>query len=143
MGPGLAAENVVLGPRRRVAHDIAPTGSSTDPEYWSVGLTEAEARDYYECAVAVVRRRAHRTKLSRRGFSKLIAERRRHYILGARVLGEYSAEIIQAAAVAMAAIMRVEQLAELQLAYPTFTEALGTAAQKLVHQLGRWEGVLN
>jgi hypothetical protein len=37
--------------------------------------------------------------------------------------------------------MRVEQLAELQLAelqlsYPTFTEAVGMAAQKLVRELG-------
>jgi len=36
----------------------------------------------------------------------------------------------------MASGMRVEQLAELQLAYPTFTEAAGMAAQKLVRELG-------
>jgi hypothetical protein len=51
-------------------------------------------------------------------------------------LGEYSAEVIQVAAVAMAANLRVEQLAELQLAFPTFTEALGMAAQQLVRELG-------
>lgn len=32
--------------------------------------------------------------------------------------------------------MRVEQVAQLQLAYPTFTEAVGMAAQKLVRELG-------
>jgi pyruvate/2-oxoglutarate dehydrogenase complex dihydrolipoamide dehydrogenase (E3) component len=51
-------------------------------------------------------------------------------------LGEYSAEVIQAAAVAMAANMRVEQLADLQLAFPTFTEALSVAAQMLARELG-------
>ena len=56
------------------------------------------------------------------GFCKLIVERRHRYLLGAHVLGEYSAEVIQVAAVAMAANLRVEQLAELQLAFPTFTE---------------------
>jgi hypothetical protein len=32
--------------------------------------------------------------------------------------------------------MRVEQLADLQLAFPTFTEALGVAAQMLARELG-------
>ena len=135
----LAAENAVLGTRRRVAHDIVPTGSFTDPEYASVGLTEAQARERYDCAVAVVRY----DQLLRavidghaEGFCKLIVEQRHRYLLGAHVLGEYSAEVIQVAAVAMAANLRVEQLAELQLAFPTFTEALGMAAQQLVRTLG-------
>jgi pyruvate/2-oxoglutarate dehydrogenase complex dihydrolipoamide dehydrogenase (E3) component len=135
----LAAENAVLGTRRRVAHDVVPTGSFTDPEYASVGLTEAQARERYDCAVAVV----HYDHLLRavvdgraEGFCKLIVERRPRYLLGAHVLGEYSAEVIQVAAVAMAANLRVEQLAELQLAFPTFTEALGMAAQQLVRDLG-------
>src|SRR5205823_2984404 len=51
----VAAENAVLGPRRRVVHDVVPAGSFTDPEYGSVGLTEAEARGRYDCAVAVAR----------------------------------------------------------------------------------------
>jgi hypothetical protein len=36
----------------------------------------------------------------------------------------------------MATNMRVEQLAELPFAFPTFTEAIGMAAQKVVRQLG-------
>ena len=58
------------------------------------------------------------------GFCKLIADRRRHTILGAHVLGEYSAEIIQVAAACMTAGMTVEQVAELPFAYPTFTEGI-------------------
>jgi pyruvate/2-oxoglutarate dehydrogenase complex dihydrolipoamide dehydrogenase (E3) component len=50
----LAAENAVLGPYHRLTHEIVPSGSFTDPEYASVGLTEAEARQQYDCAVAVV-----------------------------------------------------------------------------------------
>jgi pyruvate/2-oxoglutarate dehydrogenase complex dihydrolipoamide dehydrogenase (E3) component len=135
----LAAENAVLGTRCQVTHEIVPTGSFTDPEYASVGLTEAQARERYDCAVAVV----GYNQLLRavidghaEGFCKLIVERRHRYILGAHVLGEYSAEVIQVAAVAMAANLRLEQLAELQLAFPTFTEALGMAAQQLVRELG-------
>jgi pyruvate/2-oxoglutarate dehydrogenase complex dihydrolipoamide dehydrogenase (E3) component len=51
----LAAENALLGPRRSVALDFVPTGSFTDPEYGSVGLTETQARERYDCAVAVAR----------------------------------------------------------------------------------------
>jgi dihydrolipoamide dehydrogenase len=36
----------------------------------------------------------------------------------------------------MAAGMRVEEVAELQLAYPTFTEGVSMAAQMLVRDLG-------
>ena len=63
-------------------------------------------------------------------------ERRRRYLLGAHVVGEYSAEVIQMAAACMAANLRVEQLAELQPAFPTFTEAVTMAAAHIVRQLG-------
>jgi dihydrolipoamide dehydrogenase len=135
----VAAENAVLGPRRRVVHDVVPVGSFTDPEYGSVGLTEAQARARYDCAVAV----AQYEDLLRpvadghpEGFCKLIVETGRRQIVGAHVLGEYSAEVIQMVAVCMAAGMRVEEVAELQFAFPTFTEGVSQAAQMLVRELG-------
>ena len=70
------------------------------------------------------------------GFCKLIADRRDHTILGAHVLGEYSAETVQTVAVCMAAGMTVERVAELQLAFPTFTEGVSMAAQKICRALG-------
>jgi pyruvate/2-oxoglutarate dehydrogenase complex dihydrolipoamide dehydrogenase (E3) component len=70
------------------------------------------------------------------GFCKLIVDRHRHTILGAHVLGEYSAETVQTVAAAMAAGMTVAQLAELQLAYPTFTEGVSMAAQKICRTIG-------
>jgi pyruvate/2-oxoglutarate dehydrogenase complex dihydrolipoamide dehydrogenase (E3) component len=134
-----AAENAVLGTRRRWTHEIVPTGSFTDPEYGRVGLTEDEARRRYDCEVAIVRYDdLLRPVVDNRsgGFCKLIVESDRRYVLGAHVLGEYSAEVIQMVAACMAANMRVEQVAELPFAFPTFTEAVGMAAQKCVRQLG-------
>ena len=64
------------------------------------------------------------------GFCKLIVERHRRYVLGAHVVGEYSAEVIQMVAACMAGNMRIEQIAELHPAFPTFTEAVGMAAQQ-------------
>jgi pyruvate/2-oxoglutarate dehydrogenase complex dihydrolipoamide dehydrogenase (E3) component len=134
----LAAENAVVGPHRRFTHDIVPSGSFTDPEYASVGMTEAQARERYDCAVAVVRYNELLRPVADgrpEGFCKLIVDARQRYILGAHVLGEYSAEVIQMVTACMAGGMRIEQLAELQLAYPTFTEAVGLAARRLVREL--------
>jgi pyruvate/2-oxoglutarate dehydrogenase complex dihydrolipoamide dehydrogenase (E3) component len=135
----IAAENAVLGTRRRFTHELVPTGSFTDPEYGAVGLTEAQARDRYECEVAVVQYRDMvRPVIDDHpdGFCKLIVERDRRYILGAHVLGEYSAEVIQTASACMAANLRIEQVAELQPAFPTFTEGITLAAQTIVRQMG-------
>jgi hypothetical protein len=57
-------------------------------------------------------------------------------VLGAHVLGEYSAEVVQMVAACMTANLRVEQIAEMQFAFPTFTEAVGMAAQAIVRELG-------
>jgi pyruvate/2-oxoglutarate dehydrogenase complex dihydrolipoamide dehydrogenase (E3) component len=135
----VAAENAVLGPRRRVVHEIVPVGSFTNPEYGSVGLTEEQARARYDCAVAVARYEDLLRPVADGqpdGFCKLIIETARRQIVGAHVLGEYSAEVIQMVAVCMASGMRVEEVAELQFAFPTFTEGVRQAAQKLVHDLG-------
>ena len=70
------------------------------------------------------------------GFCKLIVETGRRQIVGAHVLGEFSAEVIQMVAACMAAGMRIEEVAELQYAFPTFTEGVSHAAQLLVRDLG-------
>jgi dihydrolipoamide dehydrogenase len=135
----VAAENALLGPRRKVAHDVVPSGSFTDPEYASVGLTESQARARFDCAVEVARYEDLIRPVADgqpEGFCKLIVETGQRRIVGAHVLGEYSAEVIQVAAACMAARMRIEDVAELQLAFPTFTEGIGMAAKMLVRQLG-------
>jgi len=134
----VAAENAVLGAHRQRTHAIVPVGSFTDPEYGSVGLTEKQARAQYECAVAVAR---HEDLLrpvadgQPEGFCKLIVETEQRRIVGAHVLGEYSAEVIQMIAACMAAGMRVEEVAELQFAFPTFTEGVSQAARMIVREL--------
>ena len=134
-----AAENAVTGPVRRVAHKNVPSGSFTDPEYGQVGLTGPEAAARHDSFSAV----AHYEDLLRPvtdarpdGFCKLVVDRESHRVLGAHVLGEYSAEIVQVAATAMAAGMTVEDIAGLSYAFPTFTEAIGLAAQKACRELG-------
>ena len=135
----LAAENAVLGEGRDYRHAIVPHGGFTDPEYGSVGLTEERARLEEDPMVAVVPYAdLDRGVIDGRseGACKLIVSRSSRRVLGAHIFGEQAVEVVQLAATAMAAGMRVEGLAELELAYPTFTAAIGLAARKIVRELG-------
>jgi pyruvate/2-oxoglutarate dehydrogenase complex dihydrolipoamide dehydrogenase (E3) component len=135
----VAAWNAVRGPTRRPAYDVVPSGSFTDPEYGAVGLTEPQAARDHDIAIGIARYDDLLRPVAdghADGFCKLIADRSSRRILGAHVLGEYSAETVQVVATAMSAGMTVEQLAEMQFAFPTFTEAVSMAAQKACRAIG-------
>jgi pyruvate/2-oxoglutarate dehydrogenase complex dihydrolipoamide dehydrogenase (E3) component len=70
------------------------------------------------------------------GFCKLIVSSETHRILGAHVLGEQALEVVHLVAAGMAADMWVEHLAELEIAYPTYSAIVGLAARKIVRELG-------
>ena len=123
----VAATNAVLGPTMPLADHVSPAGSFTDPEYAQVGLTEKKARETHEIVTELVRfDSSTRAIIDDRkfGFCKLIAERPTGRILGCHVVGDRAVEIIQVAAIAMAAGMRVDELARVALSYPTYAEIL-------------------
>ena len=134
-----AAENAVLGVGLPQKHSLVPHGGFTDPEYGSVGLTEARAREQFPVEVAVVPYadidRAviddHTT-----GYCKLIVNSETHRIVGAHVVGEQALEIVQIVAAGMAADIWVEQLADMEISYPTYTGIVGLAARQIVNKLG-------
>ncbi len=135
----VAAENAVIGVGQRQQHEIVPHGGFTDPEYGSVGLTEEQARARFDVVVAnVPYADIDRAVIDGHpvGFCKLIVSRDNHRILGAHVAGEQALEIVHLVAVGMTADMWVEQLSEMQIAYPTFTAVVGLAARRIVHELG-------
>ena len=127
----VAATNAVLGTNSELPAQVSPIGSFTDPEYASVGLTEAAARLTHDAAVATARFDSlPRPIIDGRptGFCKLVIDRARHTILGCHVVGERAVELAQLAATAMAAKMPVEQLALVPFSFPTYASALGRAA---------------
>jgi pyruvate/2-oxoglutarate dehydrogenase complex dihydrolipoamide dehydrogenase (E3) component len=136
----LAAEQAVLGGEHSYRHEIVPHGGFTDPEYASVGLTERGARgEGYACAVAMV----PYAELDRsvidgytEGFCKLVVDSNSRRILGAHIVGEQAVEVVQIMATAMRAEMPVEQLADVEFAYPTFTAIVGLAARRILRALG-------
>ena len=70
------------------------------------------------------------------GLCKVIVSRSSGRVLGVHIVGEQAVEMVQPAAAAMRAGMSVEQLADLELAYPTYTAIVGLAARELVRELG-------
>ena len=140
----VAATNAALGTRATLPASVSPVGSFTDPEYASVGLTEATARTAHEIAVSKVGFDSlPRPTIDGRpaGFCKLIADRHSHRILGCHIVGERAVELAQVAATAMAANMPVEQLALVPFSFPTYASALGRAAIGAaveLDQTGNW-----
>src|SRR5262249_17149694 len=134
----VAATNAVRGESMTLEGQGNPVGSFTDPEYAQVGLAEARAREAHDVAVAVVRfDSTTRTIIDGRttGFCKLVVDRATCAILGCHVVGERAVDIVQVAAVAMAAGMRVDELANVPLSFPTYAGILGRAAAGLTRQL--------
>jgi pyruvate/2-oxoglutarate dehydrogenase complex dihydrolipoamide dehydrogenase (E3) component len=134
----VAATNAVRGATMTLGDQVSPIGSFTDPEYAQVGLTEAKAREMHDIVTAVVRfDSTTRTIIDGRtaGFCKLIADRATYKILGCHVVGERAVEITQVVAIAIAAGMRVDALAQVPLSFPTYTGILGRVAASAARQL--------
>jgi dihydrolipoamide dehydrogenase len=134
----VAATNAVRGPIMRDGDQVAPVGSFTDPEYAQVGLTEAKARERHDIATAKIDfDSTTRTIIDGRtyGFCKLIVDRQTRLILGCHIVGERAVDITQVAALAIAAGMRVDDLARVPLSFPTYAGALGRVAAKITRQL--------
>jgi dihydrolipoamide dehydrogenase len=134
----VAATNAVLGPTMPLGDEVTTTGSFTEPEYAQTGLTEAKARTTHDVVTAVVRfDSTTRTIIDGRtfGFCKLIADRKTGKILGCHVIGERAVDIAEVAAIAIAAGMRVDELARIPLAYPTYAGILANVAVSAAHQL--------
>jgi dihydrolipoamide dehydrogenase len=134
----VAATNAVRGLTMTLGDQASPIGSFTDPEYAQVGLTEAKARETHDAVTVVVRfDSTTRTIIDGRttGFCKLIADRATYKILGCHVVGDRAVEITQVAAIAIAAGMRVDDLAQIPLSFPTYAGILGRVAASAARQL--------
>jgi len=118
---------------------VSPMGSFTEPEYAQAGLTEAKARERHEIVVSIVNfDSTTRTIIDGRpvGFCKLITDRKTYKVIGCHVIGERAVDIAEVAGIAIAAGMRVDDLAQIPLAYPTYAGILVRAAVRAAGQLG-------
>jgi len=138
-GGWVAATNAVKGPTMPLADQVSPMGSFTEPEYAQAGLTEAKARETHDIVTSIVHFNVTtRTIIDGRtfGFCKLIADCKTCKVIGCHVIGERAVDIAEVAAIAIAAGMRVDDLAQIPLAYPTYAGILARAAVMAAGQLG-------
>ena len=134
----IAATNAVKGTNVASEKRTIPIGGFTDPEYAHVGVTEEEARSRHDPVIGKVRfDETVRTIVDGRtaGFCKLIADRATRQIVGCHVVGERAADIVQAAAIAMAGGVTVDALAKIPLAFPTYVGLLSRAAYRAAGQI--------
>ena len=140
----VAATNAVRGPTMTIGDPASPIGSFTDPEYAQVGLTEAKARETHDVLTAVLRfDSTTRTIIDGRtvGFCKLLVDRTTCRILGCHVVGERAVEITQLAAIAIAARMRVNDLAHIPLSFlPTQEYWLRWRPARHANSIWKWVG---
>ena len=113
--------------------DAMPAVVFTDPQVATVGLSEAQARQQGLKAEsrtltldnvprALVNFETH-------GFIKVVAEAGSGRLLGVQAVASQAGEVIQAAAVAIRAGMRIEDLTDQLFPYLTMVEGLKLAAQ--------------
>jgi dihydrolipoamide dehydrogenase len=134
----VAATNAVLGLTMPLGDTSGAMGSFTEPEYAQVGLTEAKARATHDIVTSVVSFDSTTRPIidgRTRGFCKLVVDRKTYRILGCHVVGEQAVEITEVAAIAMAAGMRVDDLAQVPLPFPTYAGILARAAASAARKL--------
>ena len=131
-GAKLAAENALNGNARCYDSRAMPIVVFTDPQYASVGLTEAEARcNGHEVRTVRLDLAALPRALAARdtrGLIKLVAEAGSLRLLGAHILAPESADSIQTAVLAIKHDLTVTDLADTLFPYLTTVEGLKLAS---------------
>jgi glutathione reductase (NADPH) len=107
IGEGRAFADSEFGNNRRIfSHDDVATAVFTTPEAATVGLTEEQARQKYGDAIKIYKTRFRPMYYTLAGadertMMKLIVDTKTDKILGAHMVGDNSAEIIQGVAIAV------------------------------------------
>ncbi|AFZ22565.1 NADPH-glutathione reductase [Cylindrospermum stagnale PCC 7417] len=107
IGEGRAFADSEFGNNRReFSHETVPTAVFSTPEAATVGLTEAQARDKLGDAVTIYRTRFRPMYYTLAGkqektMMKLVVDANTDKVLGAHMVGDSAAEIIQGVAIAV------------------------------------------
>ena len=128
----VAAEDAAGKHPHPVNYDKIPSCTYCDPEVASVGLSEEEARKRgYDVVVGQFPFSAvAKAKIldDRRGFVKIVAEKKYDEVLGVHIIGPHATELISEATAAVSLEATAASLFEAVHAHPTLAEAMGEAA---------------
>lgn len=146
----VAARNILLPLSDPGLYTNIPATTFTEPEAASVGLTEEQAIEQYS-AEKVSTRTVPISSVDRAecasesdGFIKIVYKTKNYEILGATIVSTAAGEMISEIAVAMKTNLKLDQLATVMHAYPTYSFALqALAAEVYYEKLGKSKGLLN
>jgi len=130
---GKAAAELIAGHPAQTNWRAVPAATFTNPEIASVGLTERDAKE--QCRTVKIGRfpfRAHGRSIADNetlGFVKVVGDAKTGQLLGAHIFGAKASELIHEFALALAADLDVNDIAQAIHAHPTYMEALGEAAE--------------
>jgi glutathione reductase (NADPH) len=104
---GRAVADTLFGKQsRKINYEYVPSAVFARPEAASVGITEAKAREKFGASVQCFRTQFEplfysMTNQKEQAMMKVVVERESDRVLGAHMVGEHAAEIIQSLAVAI------------------------------------------
>ncbi|MGB3668516.1 MAG: FAD-dependent oxidoreductase [Phormidesmis sp.] len=134
---GVAMQNALVFPTKKVDYRVIPWATFTDPELARVGLSENQARDRYGDDIFVLKQgfdgvdRAL-AEAAGYGFAKFITKKDGE-ILGAHIVGPHAGELIHEAVLAMSQNLKVSALQCIHI-YPTLSEISPKTALQLTKQ---------
>lgn len=132
-GAKLAAQNALNGNHLHYSNHVMPAVVFTDPNYATVGLTEAQARsqgiDVKTSTLDLKHVPRALAARDTRGLIKLIADGKDNRLVGAHILAPEGADTIQTTALAIKIGMTFTELGEMIFPYLTTVEGLKLAAQ--------------
>jgi mercuric reductase len=136
----IAAENALTGGHGKVDIDFVPRAIFTDPQFATVGLTDAEAvRKGYECNCKILsfdQISKARVIGDTRGVIKMVADERTHRILGIHILSRNAAELIHEASLIVKNKYTLEDVVNTIHVFPTLSESIKIVAQSYFRDVG-------
>ena len=137
----VAAENAILNAHRRIDMLSVPQAIFTQPSLARVGLTLIEARNKgidvdYRVVEATNVAKAHILG-DTRGLAKMIIEKPSKRVIGFHMIGEYAAEIINEAALAVRLRATIDDIIDTVHVFPTMAEIIKLAAQSFYRDVSK------
>ena len=125
----VAAQNA-MGRKAKFKGQASPKCLYTVPQVASVGLTEEEARKYYNIKVSKFSFAANGKALTESatdGFVKVITDEKYGEILGVHIIGKKATELVNEAAILKSLEVPADEAADIIFAHPTISEVLKEA----------------
>jgi len=131
----LVGRNICHNHEEATDYSVVPRVTFCEPEVASVGMTEAEAKvkgiepEVVRYPIGSLGRAL--IDQDRRGFVKLLVDRKTGLLLGGHIVGKQAGQLIHEVAICMKARVLALTIAKTIHAYPTFSEAVAAAAERI------------